>query len=394
MILTLGFIFITIFILLFFAMQINSFNRKEFTFGGQLKNIQKDCLALNQSKDKMLALVDKFKEGILILDKDNVVEYVNLQAEKILHLSAQKIRNKNIAELKKIPYLHEIANLVLQNFSYPLQKEILINENLILEVAICPLVVGKNNLGKSVVFSDITKERKVAKTKTDFVALTAHQLHVPLSTTKLSLGMLLDGTLGDITSEQRDIIEKTYQRNNMLIDLVTDLLDIAKIGEKAYSYHCDLVSVYDLLKQATSSDQLELKQKKINFIFEKPKIKPPKIILDRDKMFIAIKNIFDNAVKYTPNNGKIKMSFKIDEKELLVEISDSGIGVPEREKEKLFTKFFRSSNAIKMEPAGSGLGLYLAKNIIEAHNGRIWFKSTENKGSTFSFTIPVREMVG
>lgn len=231
------------------------------------------------------------------------------------------------------------------------------------------------------------------KTKTDFVSSAVHQLKMPLSTIKLSLEMLLDGSFGKINKEQKDIIEKTYQRNKTLIYLVNDLLDIAKIEEKEYCYDLEPIDVEDLIKFVISSNQEEIERKKIELKFETPKIKFPKIILDKEKMLSAIKNIFDNAVKYTPAGGRITIFFKVSEKELEFKIEDSGIGIPEYQKKKLFAKFFRASNAIKMEPMGSGLGLFIAKNIIEKHHGKIWFESKENEGSSFFFSIPIKREV-
>ncbi len=368
------------------------FGRSELSFVNQLKNFEKGYLAIQKEKQRVLASIDNLQEGFLILDANNTIEYANSQFGKILGLVCKKVMNKNISELKDSPNLSPIISLLAQDVKYSFKKEIQINENLILEVFINRLVISKKCVGTSVVVHDITKEKIMGSTKRDFVSLTAHQLNVPLSTTKLSLEMLLDGSLGKITDEQRDIIEKTQKRNNMLIHLVNDLLDIAKIEDKGNSYHCEEVDFEALVKEVVDSDKIEMKNKKIVFEFAKPENKLPKIILDRNKMFLALKNMFDNAIKYTPEKGTISVAFEIRNKELEFKIQDSGIGVPNNEKEKIFDKFFRSSNAIKTNPSGSGLGLFIAKNIIEAHNGEMGFESVENKGSTFFFTIPIKEI--
>jgi len=395
---------IIIVLFLFVVAKIESLAKKEISFTLQLKKISKEYLSIKKEKERVLASIDNLIEGFLILDKDNRVEYANSQFCKILGLQCGKILNKEISELKDFPKLSQIVSLLQQDIKYSFKKEIKISEDLILEVFIDNLNINKNYLGKAIVLHDITKEKTMDKVKRDFVSLTAHQLNVPLSTTKLSLEMLLDGSLGKITDEQRDIIEKTYKRNDMLIYLVADLLDIAKIEEKGNSYNWEFIDFESLVKDVIGSDQLQIKKKKIKFEIIKPKVSVPKILLDKSRIFLAIKNIFDNAVKYTPENGKIIISFDVNKKparnashgdaggELEFKISDSGIGIPENQKNKLFDKFFRSTNAIKMEPSGSGLGLFIAKNIIEAHGGKIWFDSVENKGSTFFFTIPLRQV--
>lgn len=237
---------------------------------------------------------------------------------------------------------------------------------------------------------NVPMRNKTPETEIDFVSLTAHQLRKPLSEMKLSLEMLLSGDFGAINKEQKDIIEKVLQRNKILIFLVKDLLDLAKIEEKCYSFNLTLVNVQDLIEFIINSTKEEIKKKKIKFTFKKPNIRPLEIMLDKEKMCLAIQNIIDNAVKYTPAKGSITVSLNVQPKELEFKIQDSGIGIPENQKKKLFTKFFRADNAIKMELVGSGLGLLIAKNIIEAHNGRISFISEENKGTTFTVVIPIR----
>ena len=234
-------------------------------------------------------------------------------------------------------------------------------------------------------------KRKInEKIKKDFVLLSIHKLKTPLSSIKLSLGMLLDGSFGKVSNEQKDIIKKIYQRNNMLIYLVNDLLNIVKIEGKARFQNKILVDFENLIQSVIDYNQEEIKKKKIVFKFKRPEIKLQNIILDKEEVFLAIQNIFDNAVKYTLIGGEIMISLGSDSKNLNFKIQDSGIGIPEYEKEKLFTKFFRGSNAMKTETTGSGLGLFIAKDIIEKNHGKIWFESKENKGSIFFVTFPIK----
>ena len=241
---------------------------------------------------------------------------------------------------------------------------------------------------------------KLPDKEIDFVSLTAHQLRNPLSSMKLSLEMLLDGDFGKISDEQKDIITKVLQMNRILIFLVKDLLDLSKVEEKDSSFHLTPVDIQDLVEFIISFTKQEIKKKKIKFTFKQPNIRPPKIMLDKEKMYLAIQNIIDNAIKYTKEGGEITIFLNADSKELEFKIQDSGIGISPHEKEKLFTKFFRGDNAIKTEAVGSGLGLFITKNIIEGHRGRIWCESPaspktasrggkENPGSCFFFTIPI-----
>jgi signal transduction histidine kinase len=114
----------------------------------------------------------------------------------------------------------------------------------------------------------------------------------------------------------------------------------------------------------------------------------PLVNIDKEKMELAVQNLLENAAKYTPEGGSIDISLEKHEAEVVFKIKDTGVGIPETEHERIFTKFFRGENVIKMETEGSGLGLYTTRNIIDAHRGKIWFESKEGKGTTFFFSLP------
>lgn len=221
-------------------------------------------------------------------------------------------------------------------------------------------------------------------------AILIHQLKSPLSSIKLSLQMFLDGSFGKITKEQKEIIEKIYQKNNSLLSFVNDLSDINNIEQKFYSFNWALIDLQDIIQTIVYLRKEDIKFKKIKLKIDKPKTTLPKIPLDKEKICMVIENILDNAVKYNKIGGSVEISFGKTEDFVEVRFKDSGIGIPDNEQDKLFSKFFRASNAKKLDSNGSGLGLFIAKNIIELHNGKIWFESKENKGSTFFVALPVK----
>ncbi len=138
------------------------------------------------------------------------------------------------------------------------------------------------------------------------------------------------------------------------------------------------------------SHQEEMTRKKITFIFKKPKTKPPVVKIDTEKIGLAVENFIENAFRYTLPGGRVTVALKYGKKEIEFSIRDTGVGIPQRDKESIFKKFFRGTDAIKMNTGGTGLGLFIVKNIIAAHDGKIWFESEENKGTTFYFTLPFR----
>lgn len=236
---------------------------------------------------------------------------------------------------------------------------------------------------------NIKQEEKMKRDNRDFIAMAIHKLKTPISSIKLSLGMLLEGDFGELRDEQKKVLERTYQRNNSLIYLVDDLLNLARVKNK-HSYNLKMVNFEDLIKEVIDCEQEQIKKKEAQVKFENAKTNLPKIKVDKDKMFLAIQNIFNNAVKYCKIGGEVIIYLQSDGKNLELKIKDDGIGISENEKSKLFTEFFRGENAKELDPMGSGLGLYIAKDIIEDHNGKIWFESKENKGTTFFVTLPIK----
>lgn len=386
------YLFVILLLIILFAIfllsRMKALERKKHSFIEAFHNLENNYLKTKKSQQKAFAVIESFQDGVLILDEQNTIEYMNFQAEKMLDVSYKKMVNKPIFGLKAFPDLDPIISLLLREVKYSFKKELKVGANSALEVQVNLLP----RMGKVVILHDISKERLFQGAKNDFVSLTAHQLSSPLSAAKLSLEMILDGSLGKITNKQKDIIKKTHQRITLLTSFVNDLLDIAKIDGGAYSCTFELVDVEDLIDSLISLNKQEIKNKKIKLTVKKPQTKIGKMIMDKEKIFVAVKNVFDNAVKYTPLKGKITFVYGLNQnKELEWSVEDSGMGIPASEKGKIFTKFFRGSNATRLDTMGSGLGLFIAKNIVEAHGGKIWFDSEEGKGSTFYIAIPNKE---
>jgi signal transduction histidine kinase len=243
-----------------------------------------------------------------------------------------------------------------------------------------------------VILHDITREKKIEKLKTEFISLVAHQLRTPLSAIKWALEMLLESEGEKLPLEQKDLLEKAYQSNERMILLIKDLLDVTKLEEGKYIFSFSLEDLEEITQEVIDSYQKVIQKKNLKFEFQKPiDEKLPKVKVDREKIKLAIENLIDNAIKYTPAGGKVTVSLESDKLKLELRVEDSGIGIAKNQQERVFSKFFRTSKAMQMEPDGSGLGLYLAKNIIEAHKGEIGFQSKEGQGSIFWFTLPLKE---
>ena len=358
-----------------------------------LDELEKTKKEIEEERDRTNAIISNLVDGILFFDEKKNISLVNPKAEEILEIKAEDVLNKNILELTKFPIFLPLIDVLGAEVRTLFRKEIKLKENLIFEVSSVPLSINQKRIGNLVVLHDITREKLIEKLKNEFVSLSAHQLRTPLSAIKWIIESLLNEEAGKITEEQKELLIKAKISNNRMIKLIDDLLDVTKIEEGRYIGEMTLTNLEPIIESAIDTYKEEIKRKKIRLEVKGLSDNLPKVMADVEKIKIAFQNIFDNAVKYTKEGGKIFVSLNYDEKnkEILIQVKDTGIGIPKNQQERIFTKFFRGSNATPIDTEGSGLGLFLTKNIIEAHYGKIWFESEENKGTTFYFTLPVKE---
>lgn len=234
-----------------------------------------------------------------------------------------------------------------------------------------------------------TQNKKTTNTVSGAMLL-SHQLISTLTAMKWSLKMLKDGDFGQMNTEQNDIVGKIDERNDMLISLANRVLHTSKMESGQYCCNQGLVAMENVVNSVMEYCKKGAAKKGINMEFKKPAEKMPILMADGEMLGIAVQNIFDNAIKYTPAKGSIIVSLGSEGKNVELKVQDSGIGVPQQQKDRLFHKFFRADNAIKSNPVGSGLGLFISKSIVQAHGGKIWFDSKENEGSAFYISLPIK----
>lgn len=258
-------------------------------------------------------------------------------------------------------------------------------------------VKSKNELGQlALAFNEMIvklkeqreREKLVARLKTEFTSIAAHQLRTPLSTIKWILRMLLDGDFGALSLKQKEFAEKGYEANDRMIHLVNDLLDVTRIEEGRYGFEFGWHDFNEFLKDVADSMEGDARLRKIEFTssFEKGSLF---LFFDPERLRMAVSNLISNAIRYTEPGGRVSVSCVKKDNVVEVVIKDTGVGIPERQKDRIFTKFFRGDNVVRMQTEGTGLGLYLAKNIVEKHGGSIWFESKEGKGTAFYFILPI-----
>ncbi len=358
-----------------------------------LEDIEEARQLAEEERNRTLTIITNLADGLMVFDKQMKVSSINPHAAKFFRVKKEEITEKSILELSEIDKLKPLALILRKETEDLYRKELTVRKNLTLEISTIPMTTGKEQTGTLVILHDITREKTIEKMKTEFVSLAAHQLRTPLSAIKWTLKMLLEGDIGKISKEQREFLQKTYQSNERMISLINDLLDVTRIEEGRYLFKPTLAFLENVVQFVINSYQAEADRRKIKLRFKAPEGKLPKVTMDVEKMRLVIQNLIDNSIKYSFQGGEVTISLKYSKKEKEIEFSikDSGVGVPKDQRPRVFSKFFRGSNVIRMETEGSGLGLFIAKNIVEAHGGRIWFESEEKKGATFYFVLPVRK---
>lgn len=241
-------------------------------------------------------------------------------------------------------------------------------------------------------YNEETMPRKQSKTerlKTEFIATASHQLRMPLTANKWYLEMFLHGDFGPLASRQKEFLQEIYETNEKMIALVNDLLSVARLEEGKILPHLVRFPISQPLRSAIKDVSSLAERKHISLKVSTPPI-PPLLTSEPRLLYQVFLNLLTNAIHYSPENTEIGVSLSLKGKEILVAVKDSGIGVSAKDKKYIFSKFFRSEAAKKMEPKGTGLGLFIVKSILQKMGGKIWLESEEGKGSTFSFSLPLQ----
>ena len=249
-------------------------------------------------------------------------------------------------------------------------------------VVIIVLAVGNS------VISLVEQMLKLNRMKSEFVSIASHQLRTPLSAIRWETELLLSKYRKSVSAKQQKSIKNIDMLSSRMTHLVNDLLDVARIDQDKLIIKKKSMDISLPINEIVAENKQLAKSKHIEIIFDAKK-KMPLVFADPEKIRVVIENLFNNAIKYTIDYGKIEIKLSENGNMLICAVKDSGIGIPAEQHKRIFEKFFRSDNVARYQTEGTGLGLYIAKNIIEQMGGKIWFESMENSGSIFSFSIPI-----
>ena len=279
-----------------------------------LEDVEEERKKAETEKNKTLAIISNLADGLLVLNEQNQIIIINPKTEEYLKIKKEEVIEKNISSLTSLERIKKLLEVIKNKKDKKIisvfRKELPIKEDFVLEVSTIPFKIDKEIIGTIIILHDVSREKIVEKLKTEFVSISAHQLRTPLSAIKWTLRMLLDGDLGEITEEQREYLQKTFISNERMIELVNSLLNVTRIEEGRFIYKPIKSQLEEILNKSIEPAKELAQKKKINFIVNLPKSKLPPVLVDSEKIGLAIQNLVDNAVKYTPENGKVIVTLK------------------------------------------------------------------------------------
>ena len=344
---------------------------------------------LEQESKRLHSILSYMTDGVLATNRRGQIIMINDMAKRQLGVERDDALNQNILELLKIEEEYELRDLITQSPELMIYSQNVNGEYISLRVRFA-LIRRESGFisGIVAVLHDTTEQEKEERERRLFVSNVSHELRTPLTSVKSYLEALDEGALTEPVAP--DFIKVSLDETNRMMRMVTDLLHLSRIDNETSHLDVELINftafitfILNRFDKMRSQDE----EKKYELVRDYP-INSVWIEIDTDKMTQVIDNILNNAIKYSPDGGKITVSMKTTDDQMILSISDQGLGIPKQDLPKIFDRFYRVDRARSRAQGGTGLGLAIAKEIIKQHKGFIWAKSEYGKGSTFTIVLP------
>lgn len=344
---------------------------------------------LEQESKRLNSILFYMTDGVLATNRRGQIIMINDTAKKQLGLVQEDVLNRSILEVLKIEEDYELRDLITQSPELLLDSQDINGEYLNLRVRFA-LIRRESGFisGLVAVLHDTTEQEKEERERRLFVSNVSHELRTPLTSVKSYLEALDEGALCETVAP--DFINVSLDETNRMMRMVTDLLHLSRIDNATSHLDVELINftafITFILNRFDKMKGQE-KEKKYELVRDYP-INSIWMEIDTDKMTQVVDNILNNAIKYSPDGGKITVRMKTTEDQMILSISDQGLGIPKQDLPRIFDRFYRVDRARSRAQGGTGLGLSIAKEIIKQHKGFIWAKSEYGKGSTFTIVLP------
>ena len=330
-------------------------------------------------RNKLQSVLTHVHEGVIILDQDQRVMLVNDVVRETLGLGDAPLAGRPFRDIFNQPTLIELLDSLGQSASD--RGDLELENGSVFTVRVSPIP----DVGLGFTLTDITNLKKLDQIKTDFVHTVSHDLRSPL-TAILGYVELIERA-GPVNDLQRDFIRRVQVSVHNITSLVDDLLDLGRI-ESGFDTRKEFLQLDQIIRYAADGFKKRVAEKGLTFDLRLPENMPP-FLANPVQMREMMENMLDNAIKYTPANGSMFVSAQVEQEQVILQVGDSGMGIPSLDLPYIFDKFYRASNA-SAEVVGTGLGLAIVRSIVENHHGRIWVDSTPGKGTTFTIVLPIK----
>ncbi|EAG7371661.1 cell wall metabolism sensor histidine kinase WalK [Listeria monocytogenes] len=359
------------------------------SFNTLTKRVQEAQAMTEGERRKLSSVLAYMTDGVIATDRRGKVILINTPAEKMLRVKHESANGRSIIDVLDIGDTYQFEDLMEVDGSLTMDRSTLDKPYVLrANFSVIQRETGFNN-GVIAVLHDITDQEKVDQERRDFVSNVSHELRTPLTSMHSYLEALSDGAWEDKEIAPR-FLEVTQNETERMIRLVNDLLKLSRMDGGREQLEKSFVNFTDFFNHII--DRFEM-MKKETIMFKRHIPREPVIIeIDEDKVMQVLDNIISNANKYSPDGGRISFYLKKFEDEIEVSIADEGLGVPDEDLANVFHRFFRVDKARSREMGGTGLGLAIAREVIEAHGGRIWAERNKTKGTIIKFTLPYSDL--
>lgn len=371
----------------------NSFNLMADKLAQTFQKLEQDKNLIGSERNKLDVVLSSMINGVIALDLSGRVVFVNKAAEYLTGYERGEIQGKSIQDFIHL-YVEtqEVFSKTYCQEGYNQPGLLVGKEGMQKKVNVSTTSTQsegvQTNLGCILIIHDLSREEELEKMKFDFVSMASHELKTPLTNIIGYLSVFVNENRNKIQKEEMQLLERCLTSTKGLYSLVENILNVNKIERDKFTVEIVESDYTSILTKTVEDCQNPAKLKNISLTLSAvPTL--PKALLDPIRITEVVNNLIGNAINYTPSGGSINVSVKVTPNEIITCIADTGVGIPKEAIPHLFNKFFRVSNTRQQASKGTGLGLFIAKSIIEKLSGKIWVESEEGKGSKFFFSLPI-----
>jgi two-component system sensor histidine kinase ResE len=351
------------------------------------KQLKHHLEVINQEKEQLSSILTSMTDAVITFNRDRTILVSNPPAELLLQ---KWFINKSANSDKPIPAeIYHMLDHVL-DLEEELEVELEI-ERSYYAISISPLYSGNSVRGAVAVLRDKTEEHRLDKLRSDFIANVSHELRTPIAMLQGYSEAIMDDVVSS-EEERKEMIKIIYDESQRMGRLVTDLLDLARMESGHMRLYKDYVPISPVIERITQKFVQVAKEKQVNLTFNTTIEDTLHLEMDEDRIEQVLTNLIDNAIRHTPVTGSVEVIVDRQLSFARIQVKDNGAGIPADDLQYVFERFYKADKARTRGKGGTGLGLAIAKNIVEAHKGRITVESEVDKGTTFTFYLPIEKM--